>query len=90
LPASVAFSKNRVGTFNPDPLGLKLALILGWWLGSVGCAAALAFARVLAFATVVTGLATAFALTRVLPLTGVLFLLVTLFTEADRLDPSLV
>ena len=44
------------------------------WFRSVGRAAALAFARVLAFTAVVTGLATAFALARVLAFTSVLFL----------------
>jgi hypothetical protein len=91
-----SFLKNRVGTFNPDPLGLKLALVLVLsrlirrWFRSVGRAAALAFARVLAFTAVVTGLATAFALARVLPLAGVLVFLVACFAEADRLDSSLV
>src|SRR5216684_78606 len=43
-------------------------------LGAIGCAATLALARVLAFATVVAGLAAALALAGVLAFTGVLFL----------------
>ena len=44
------------------------------WLGAIGRATALAFARVFAFATVVTGLAAALALAGVLAFTSVLFL----------------
>src|SRR5260370_9953734 len=43
-------------------------------LGAVGCASALALARVLAFATIVARFAAALALARVLAFTGVLFL----------------
>src|SRR5258708_30523291 len=43
-------------------------------LGAVGCATALALARVLAFATIVARFAAALALARVLAFTGVLFL----------------
>lgn len=45
-----------------------------WWLGAVGCAAALALAGVLAFAAVVTGLAAALSLAIVFAFTGVLAL----------------
>ena len=42
-------------------------------LGAVGCAAALAFARVLAFAAVVARFTSTLALARILTLTSVLF-----------------
>ena len=42
------------------------------WLGTIGCAAALALAAVLALASVVAGLAAAFAFAAVLAFTGVL------------------
>jgi hypothetical protein len=77
---SVAFLKGkRVGTFNPDPLGLRSALVLlrlwliGWRFGSIGCTASLTLAGVLALATIVTGLTSALTLTGILAFTSVLF-----------------
>src|SRR5258706_16449417 len=54
-----------------DPVHRLLLL-----LGAVGCAAALPFTGILAFAPVIARLAAAFALTRVFAFAGVLFLLV--------------
>src|SRR5882724_1924263 len=70
------FSKDRgPGDFAqpPDRIVAGLGLLRGW-LGTIGRAAALALARVLAFATVVAGLAAALALAGVLAFTGMLFL----------------
>src|ERR1700676_527752 len=53
-------------------VGRRFLLFFGH-LRPVGCAAALALARVLAFAAIVTGLAAALSLARVLALTSVLF-----------------
>src|SRR5258708_5018235 len=56
----------------PHKVTADLELLLGL-LGTIGCATALALARVFAFATVVTGLAAALALAGVLALASVLF-----------------
>ena len=68
------------------------------WLGAIGRAAALALARVLAFATVVAGLASTLALAGVLAFTSVLFRFVFLvlvvraaiILHAHRSDASVV
>src|SRR5882724_425145 len=57
---------------HPDCLRIWRGL-LGRLLGAIGCATALALARVFAFATVVTRLAATFTLAGVLPLASVLF-----------------
>src|SRR5229473_1904484 len=49
--------EKRVGTFSPDPLGLRSSLVLlrlgfSWRFGSIGCTPALAFARILALTSV--------------------------------------
>src|ERR1700738_3796411 len=77
-------SKKEGQRSSPAPQQERTAsgtLLVGWrfllfvgHLRPVGCATALALARVLAFATIVTGLAAALALARVLALTSVLFL----------------
>src|SRR6266850_4474435 len=54
-----------------DPLHCRLLLF-----GAVGCAAALSFTGILAFAPVIARLATSFALTGVFAFAGVLFLLI--------------
>jgi len=58
------------------PLFLKRLLlgVVSWRFRAVGCAAALALARVLAFAAVVARLTATFALAGVLTLASVLFL----------------
>lgn len=55
----------RAGTNRPSEWVDRLRNL--GWLGTVGGAAAVALARVLALASVIAGLATAFALARVLP-----------------------
>src|SRR5258705_8426034 len=73
---STPFLKNRGpgGFSQPSYRIVAFAGLLGGWLGAIGRAAALALARVLAFATVVAGLAAALALAGVLAFTSVLFL----------------
>jgi hypothetical protein len=70
---SVAEGKRaRNNYLAPKRVITDLELLLGL-LGTIGCAAALALARVFAFASVVPRLAAALALTGVLALTSVLF-----------------
>jgi hypothetical protein len=97
---SIFPGENRVGTFNPDPLGLRFGLILlrlgliSWRFGSIGCTATLALAGVLAFAPVVTRFAPALTFAGILALTSVLFGFVfvlvrtAVITHAHSLDPG--
>jgi len=62
----------RAGSGPPPKVTSDLMLLLRL-LGTIGCAATLALARVFAFATVVTRLAAALALAGVLALASVLF-----------------
>src|SRR6266478_533083 len=93
--------EKRVGTFNPDPLGLRSSLVLlrlgfSWRFGSIGCTPALALAGVLAFAAVVTGLTATLAFARILALTSVFFsfvfvllVLAAVITHAYRFDSGI-